>query len=146
MVGTRGGDAGHSAVAQPGAQPPPDMGVVLDVTPVAGAGAVFGDDLERVALTAVADRYPADLSAACPRVSRIGRPSGLMPTASSSRISGFMVYRWNVRTSGTLARRLKTVSRSRPEIRLRSPLMVGATAALRTPVGINAEDLAPPDG
>ena len=133
MVGTRGGDAGHSAVAQPGAQPPPDMGVVLDVTPVAGAGAVFGDDLERVALTAVADRNPADLSAACPRVSRIGSPSGLMPTASSSRISGFMVYRWNVRTSGTLARRLKTVSRSRPEIRLRSPLMVGATAALRTP-------------
>ena len=75
MVGTRGGDAGHSAVAQP----------------------------------------------------------GLMPTASSSRISGFMAYRWNVRTSGTLARRLKTVCRSRPEIRLRAPLMAGATAALRAP-------------
>jgi hypothetical protein len=122
------------------------MGVVLDVTPVAAAGAVFGDDPERVALTAVADRNPADRSATCPRVSRIGSPSGLMPTARSSRISGFMVYRSNVRTSGTLARRLKTVNRSRPEIRLRSPLMGGATAALRTPVGINAEDLAPPDG
>src|SRR5580700_5162520 len=31
IVGADGGDAGHPAVAQPGAQPDPDVGVVLDV-------------------------------------------------------------------------------------------------------------------
>ena len=66
IVGTDGGDAGHPAVAQSDAQPHPDMGVVLDVTHVAGAGAVFGDDPERVALTAVADRNPAGLAGGMP--------------------------------------------------------------------------------
>ena len=49
-----------------------------------------------------------------PRVSRMATPNGLMPIVSSSRIRGLRVYRWNVRASSTLARRLQLVSRSRP--------------------------------
>src|ERR1700752_1762477 len=59
-----GGDAVYPAVAQPAPKADPDVGVVLDVVHPAGAGAVLGDDPERVALAAVADRRPADLAGA----------------------------------------------------------------------------------
>jgi hypothetical protein len=40
VVGADGGDAGYPVVAQSGAQPYPDVGVVGDVADVAGAGGV----------------------------------------------------------------------------------------------------------
>src|ERR1700743_3250708 len=64
LVRADGGDAVYPAVTQPDPEPDPDVGIALDVVHPAGAGAVLGDDPERVALAAVADRDPADLAGA----------------------------------------------------------------------------------
>jgi len=68
-VWTCGGDTGLPAVAQPGAQPHWTWGRA-GCYARSRRGCLFGDDLERVALTAVADRNPADLAAGMPPPAR----------------------------------------------------------------------------
>jgi hypothetical protein len=66
LIGADRGDAVHPAVAQPDPEPDPHPRVVPDIGDPACAGAVLGDDPERVALAAVADRNPPDLAGCVP--------------------------------------------------------------------------------
>jgi hypothetical protein len=115
VFGQDRGDPRHPAIPQADAQPYSDPWIVLNVADVSGPQPVSAMIQNELPLRPLPTGVRRDRPDVRPRVSRIARPSGLRPIASSARMSGLMVHRCKVRTIRTLIRRLRAVTRSRAQ-------------------------------